>query len=213
MSSERTGPSGRRYAEDGPIFLWRQGSGVGGQGLILVANVCPFPGCPDRRVLVDGFLMDGPLGEDRALRGDSGGSAEPEWAFAVLVQVDGEGGVRVEESRNRDALAWFLEALDDGLRAALRVRFERGRAVFDAVLGGGADPGPADHAGAAGGIESTTAEAPADGLAAVLAGLERGIRSRESLRERGNRAFRAGRNDPCPCGSGKKYKRCCLRSS
>jgi uncharacterized protein YecA (UPF0149 family) len=20
-----------------------------------------------------------------------------------------------------------------------------------------------------------------------------------------------GRNDPCPCGSGKKYKRCCLR--
>lgn len=24
------------------------------------------------------------------------------------------------------------------------------------------------------------------------------------------RAFRTGRNDPCPCGSGKKYKRCCL---
>src|SRR3972149_10668940 len=22
---------------------------------------------------------------------------------------------------------------------------------------------------------------------------------------------RAGRNDPCPCGSGKKYKRCCLQ--
>jgi uncharacterized protein YecA (UPF0149 family) len=22
---------------------------------------------------------------------------------------------------------------------------------------------------------------------------------------------RAGRNDPCPCGSGNKYKRCCLR--
>ncbi len=21
---------------------------------------------------------------------------------------------------------------------------------------------------------------------------------------------RAGRNDPCPCGSGKKYKKCCL---
>jgi len=21
--------------------------------------------------------------------------------------------------------------------------------------------------------------------------------------------FRVGRNDPCPCGSGKKYKRCC----
>lgn len=24
------------------------------------------------------------------------------------------------------------------------------------------------------------------------------------------REVRAGRNDPCPCGSGKKYKRCCL---
>ena len=23
------------------------------------------------------------------------------------------------------------------------------------------------------------------------------------------RSFRTGRNDPCPCGSGKKYKRCC----
>ncbi|MFN9549485.1 MAG: SEC-C metal-binding domain-containing protein [Pirellulaceae bacterium] len=23
---------------------------------------------------------------------------------------------------------------------------------------------------------------------------------------------RVGRNDPCPCGSGKKYKNCCLRN-
>jgi preprotein translocase subunit SecA len=23
----------------------------------------------------------------------------------------------------------------------------------------------------------------------------------------------AGRNDPCPCGSGKKFKNCCMRSS
>ena len=22
--------------------------------------------------------------------------------------------------------------------------------------------------------------------------------------------LRVGRNDPCPCGSGKKYKRCCM---
>lgn len=26
-----------------------------------------------------------------------------------------------------------------------------------------------------------------------------------------NRGIRVGRNDPCPCGSGKKYKQCCLR--
>lgn len=26
-----------------------------------------------------------------------------------------------------------------------------------------------------------------------------------------NRAEKVGRNDPCPCGSGKKFKQCCLR--
>jgi hypothetical protein len=25
-------------------------------------------------------------------------------------------------------------------------------------------------------------------------------------------SHRIGRNDPCPCGSGKKYKKCCLES-
>ena len=28
-----------------------------------------------------------------------------------------------------------------------------------------------------------------------------------------NRGQRVGRNDPCPCGSGKKYKVCCMRKS
>ena len=27
-----------------------------------------------------------------------------------------------------------------------------------------------------------------------------------------NAAVKVGRNDPCPCGSGKKYKNCCMRS-
>ena len=27
-----------------------------------------------------------------------------------------------------------------------------------------------------------------------------------------NRDQKVGRNDPCPCGSGKKYKQCCLRA-
>lgn len=34
----------------------------------------------------------------------------------------------------------------------------------------------------------------------------------EILDEDGNvRVMKVGRNDPCPCGSGKKYKRCCGR--
>jgi preprotein translocase subunit SecA len=28
-----------------------------------------------------------------------------------------------------------------------------------------------------------------------------------------NRTARVGRNDPCPCGSGKKYKNCCMRTA
>jgi preprotein translocase subunit SecA len=28
-----------------------------------------------------------------------------------------------------------------------------------------------------------------------------------------NRAEKIGRNDPCPCGSGKKYKQCCMKKA
>ena len=28
-----------------------------------------------------------------------------------------------------------------------------------------------------------------------------------------NRTERVGRNDPCPCGSGRKYKQCCMRKN
>ncbi|QIZ85416.1 hypothetical protein HF888_14830 [Bermanella marisrubri] len=43
---------------------------------------------------------------------------------------------------------------------------------------------------------------------------EENIRDLEILQERKNTAQAqttkaAGRNDPCPCGSGKKYKKCC----
>lgn len=33
---------------------------------------------------------------------------------------------------------------------------------------------------------------------------------RSRLRTPGRPLYRAGRNDPCPCGSGKKFKRCCI---
>ena len=35
----------------------------------------------------------------------------------------------------------------------------------------------------------------------------------EVVEDKSNRAERPGRNDPCPCGSGAKYKRCCLARS
>ena len=39
-------------------------------------------------------------------------------------------------------------------------------------------------------------------------------RSAEALLDdRTGESPRVGRNDPCPCGSGKKYKKCCIRKS
>lgn len=35
------------------------------------------------------------------------------------------------------------------------------------------------------------------------------IRAARTNRASGRRATKVGRNDPCPCGSGKKFKRCC----
>ena len=36
-------------------------------------------------------------------------------------------------------------------------------------------------------------------------------RSDETARVRTKTSNKVGRNDPCPCGSGKKYKQCCGR--
>ena len=35
----------------------------------------------------------------------------------------------------------------------------------------------------------------------------------ESATTTHNERRKVGRNDPCPCGSGKKYKKCCLNKS
>lgn len=37
-----------------------------------------------------------------------------------------------------------------------------------------------------------------------------GAGKRSRLRRPDEPRYRAGRNEPCPCGSGKKFKRCCL---
>ena len=43
--------------------------------------------------------------------------------------------------------------------------------------------------------------------------LAEGFPSPELLADAGLAAPKVGRNDPCPCGSGKKYKKCCGRNS
>ncbi len=47
----------------------------------------------------------------------------------------------------------------------------------------------------------------------AAAGIMRRLRAHEQqAREEGGNGRRIRRNDPCPCGSGKKYKHCCMRT-
>ena len=43
---------------------------------------------------------------------------------------------------------------------------------------------------------------------AAIAGSQKTEKKKEPIR---NRAEKVGRNEPCPCGSGRKYKVCCMR--
>ena len=43
---------------------------------------------------------------------------------------------------------------------------------------------------------------------AAIAGSQKSEKKPEPIRNRGDRV---GRNDPCPCGSGKKYKNCHMK--
>jgi preprotein translocase subunit SecA len=55
---------------------------------------------------------------------------------------------------------------------------------------------------------SAPAPASSDGSAAMQEGSEPG-QSTQTIEPIRNRGAKVGRNDPCPCGSGKKYKKCC----
>jgi preprotein translocase subunit SecA len=55
---------------------------------------------------------------------------------------------------------------------------------------------------AAGGMQAQQAQA--------IAASQQGAKKVDPIR---NRSQRVGRNEPCPCGSGKKYKNCCMRTA
>jgi SWIM/SEC-C metal-binding protein len=42
-----------------------------------------------------------------------------------------------------------------------------------------------------------------------ISDVEKLIRDSEKAASAASQAPRVGRNDPCPCGSGRKFKRCC----
>jgi preprotein translocase subunit SecA len=44
----------------------------------------------------------------------------------------------------------------------------------------------------------------------AIDGMQQNAEKVETIRNRGEKV---GRNDPCPCGSGKKYKQCCMKKA
>ncbi|HPE49707.1 MAG TPA: UPF0149 family protein [Hyphomonas sp.] len=50
------------------------------------------------------------------------------------------------------------------------------------------------------------------GASEMLAACVIDLHNARLAREKLSRTPKAGRNDPCPCGSGKKYKKCCLQA-
>ena len=45
----------------------------------------------------------------------------------------------------------------------------------------------------------------------VASGITEGFGGDKTVKKQPRRVQKIGRNDPCPCGSGKKYKNCCGR--
>jgi preprotein translocase subunit SecA len=70
---------------------------------------------------------------------------------------------------------------------------------------GGGDSSLAQNFAAAGAVSSTRPGMVADSSAAAYEAAQQAARTVVAPRS----VNRVGRNDPCPCGSGKKYKKCC----
>jgi preprotein translocase subunit SecA len=52
---------------------------------------------------------------------------------------------------------------------------------------------------------------PATDIARQQEAAIQGTESEKKIEPIRNRDEKVGRNEPCPCGSGKKYKNCCMR--
>jgi len=196
----------RQLALEGPQLLWRDKAGGGREGLLITCAVCPDPSCTKRHVLLSTRWVEDRLISAKLLRTKlvmksrpgTGETTRP--GFYASVSVD-DGAVELRDKvADPAALVWFNAELDAELRAVLLARFEgerrRIRECTAEVPTRVAPPAPS--------ISSSQGsdEIPRSNSVAALSAPTPG-----SLRAPGGRP---GRNDPCPCGSGLKYKRCCL---
>lgn len=90
----------------------------------------------------------------------------------------------------------------EGPRASMQTRWMESRPE---VVGTGRPEAPVGAADGFPGMPQAMGAGPRDMAAAVPTG---GMEKTEPIRRS---SPKVGRNDPCPCGSGKKYKKCCGR--
>lgn len=182
----------RQLTLEGPMLLWRDKAGGRREGLLVTIDVCTNPSCTDRHVTLHARVVEDTLISAKLLPGKLVTKSRPglgpgtRAGFLGSVGLD-DGQVELRDAApDPDAVAWFKAELDGELRAVLLARFEGARRRRR-----DAEPVPAKKAGA-----PPTAPPPASvkPVAAASPG----------------RPSRPGRNNPCPCGSGLKYKRCCL---
>jgi len=182
----------RQLTLEGPMLLWRDKAGGGREGLLLTLDVCTNPSCTDRHVIIQARMVEDTLISAKLSPGKlvtksrPGPSPGTRPGFYGSVGVD-DGQVELRDAApDPDAVAWFKAELDGELRAVLLARFEGARRQGEAA------PAPLKT------VEAPPPRMPPPVPATPPPAVGRG------------RPGRRGRNDPCPCGSGLKYKRCCL---
>ncbi len=114
--------------------------------------------------------------------------------------------MRDHEAEERERLRVLEESKDDPMRGVLWA-FEQltGKKTADVIK-------EIEEKGAAQAIEAAVRHTARDARRNVATPPSLENRSNRQVRQAAGDARRnVGRNDPCPCGSGKKYKKCCLR--
>lgn len=188
----------RQLSLEGPMLLWRDKAGGGREGLLLTVDVCSNPACTDRHAIVDAHVVEDTLISAKASPGKlvtknrpGPGPGTRRVFFGSVGLDDGQLELR-DAAPNPEAVAWFKAELDTELRAVLLARFEGTRRRRRE-----AEAAPVKKAEAPPMMPPPAPATPAPAAA-------------PSRPPYPGPPGRPGRNDPCPCGSGLKYKRCCL---
>ena len=198
----------RQLTLEGPMLLWRDKAGGGREGLLLTTDVCENLNCTKRHLGIHALWVEEGL-VSASLRWTTittksrpGTNEVARPAFFVSLGLD-DSAMEPQEGHCTDpvALAWLKDELDVELRAVLLARFEGERRLIrerasaeEAARAVLAAPSLSNSQGSEETARSKSMAAPSEPTPGSLSAP----------------AGRPGRNDPCPCGSGLKYKRCCL---